>query len=274
MPYGATDITDFWRRWHISLSSWFRDYLFLPLGVRPLPQDARRTLRRHPRGRRHLRHRRSWRRSRCAASGMARAGPSSCGACSMERRSPFTAAGSSGAPSGLRASRACSGSAGECSRTSRRSASSWWGGFCSAPSLCNRVGVPRAHRRLGVLRHTDAVALHHPGLPRGARRPPADGQGQELGGRRSCGSRCPLRLLCYASLVFVLASFGATDAAPFIYSQFRRGFAQARERAIELPSLLCRRAIEGGEAAGASPPIHNHSTRATIREETAWVPSG
>ena len=31
MPYAATDITDFWRRWHISLSFWLRDYLFLPL---------------------------------------------------------------------------------------------------------------------------------------------------------------------------------------------------------------------------------------------------
>jgi alginate O-acetyltransferase complex protein AlgI len=31
MPYAATDITDFWRRWHISLSSWLRDYVFLPL---------------------------------------------------------------------------------------------------------------------------------------------------------------------------------------------------------------------------------------------------
>jgi len=31
-PYLATTMTDFWRRWHISLSSWFRDYLYLPLG--------------------------------------------------------------------------------------------------------------------------------------------------------------------------------------------------------------------------------------------------
>jgi D-alanyl-lipoteichoic acid acyltransferase DltB (MBOAT superfamily) len=31
-PYLATSITDFWRRWHISLSSWFRDYLYIPLG--------------------------------------------------------------------------------------------------------------------------------------------------------------------------------------------------------------------------------------------------
>lgn len=31
-PYTATSITDFWRRWHISLSTWFRDYLFIPLG--------------------------------------------------------------------------------------------------------------------------------------------------------------------------------------------------------------------------------------------------
>ncbi len=31
-PYFATSIQDFWRRWHISLSSWFRDYLYIPLG--------------------------------------------------------------------------------------------------------------------------------------------------------------------------------------------------------------------------------------------------
>ena len=31
-PYIAASITDFWRRWHISLSSWFRDYLYIPLG--------------------------------------------------------------------------------------------------------------------------------------------------------------------------------------------------------------------------------------------------
>jgi D-alanyl-lipoteichoic acid acyltransferase DltB (MBOAT superfamily) len=31
-PYFATSITDFWRRWHISLSSWLRDYLYIPLG--------------------------------------------------------------------------------------------------------------------------------------------------------------------------------------------------------------------------------------------------
>jgi len=31
-PYFAGDINDFWRRWHISLSSWFRDYVYIPLG--------------------------------------------------------------------------------------------------------------------------------------------------------------------------------------------------------------------------------------------------
>jgi alginate O-acetyltransferase complex protein AlgI len=31
-PYLATSITDFWRRWHISLSTWLRDYLYIPLG--------------------------------------------------------------------------------------------------------------------------------------------------------------------------------------------------------------------------------------------------
>ncbi len=32
LPYGALSITDFWRRWHMSLSSWFRDYVYIPLG--------------------------------------------------------------------------------------------------------------------------------------------------------------------------------------------------------------------------------------------------
>lgn len=31
-PYFAVSISDFWRRWHITLSSWFRDYLYIPLG--------------------------------------------------------------------------------------------------------------------------------------------------------------------------------------------------------------------------------------------------
>ena len=31
-PYISNSITDFWRRWHISLSSWFKDYVYIPLG--------------------------------------------------------------------------------------------------------------------------------------------------------------------------------------------------------------------------------------------------
>jgi alginate O-acetyltransferase complex protein AlgI len=31
-PYTAQSVTDFWRRWHMTLSSWFRDYLYIPLG--------------------------------------------------------------------------------------------------------------------------------------------------------------------------------------------------------------------------------------------------
>src|SRR5204862_8064879 len=31
-PYRSESITDFWRRWHISLSTWLREYLYVPLG--------------------------------------------------------------------------------------------------------------------------------------------------------------------------------------------------------------------------------------------------
>jgi alginate O-acetyltransferase complex protein AlgI len=31
-PYSSSSVTEFWRRWHMSLSSWFRDYLYIPLG--------------------------------------------------------------------------------------------------------------------------------------------------------------------------------------------------------------------------------------------------
>jgi alginate O-acetyltransferase complex protein AlgI len=42
-PYIAQSVTEFWRRWHLSLSSWFRDYLYIPLGgnrVHPLRMYA------------------------------------------------------------------------------------------------------------------------------------------------------------------------------------------------------------------------------------------
>ena len=32
-PYISRSITEFWRRWHISLSTWFRDYVYFPLGA-------------------------------------------------------------------------------------------------------------------------------------------------------------------------------------------------------------------------------------------------
>jgi len=37
-PYAASSIADFWRRWHITLTSWFRDYLYIPLGGNRVPR--------------------------------------------------------------------------------------------------------------------------------------------------------------------------------------------------------------------------------------------
>ena len=41
-PYTARNLQDFWRRWHMTLSRWLRDYLYIPLGrQRRQPRPAR-----------------------------------------------------------------------------------------------------------------------------------------------------------------------------------------------------------------------------------------
>ena len=43
-PYLAENIQDFWRRWHISLSTWFRDYVYIPLGGSKVDSSMRRSI--------------------------------------------------------------------------------------------------------------------------------------------------------------------------------------------------------------------------------------
>ncbi len=59
-PYAARSVTEFWRRWHMSLSRWFRDYLYIPLGgnrgsaLRHLPEPDHRVPGHRPVARRGL----------------------------------------------------------------------------------------------------------------------------------------------------------------------------------------------------------------------------
>ena len=38
VPYFSRDIAEFWRRWHISLTTWFRDYIYIPMGGSRVPE--------------------------------------------------------------------------------------------------------------------------------------------------------------------------------------------------------------------------------------------
>ena len=216
MPYSATDITEFWRRWHISLSSWFRDYLFLPLAYalsRRMPAE--------------------------------RYGPvrvdvviyvvailATFSVCGLWHGASWTFV-FWGVLHGQRSQSTAAGNFGVHSKGLPQASFRFGWRVISHVATLGVVVVgwilfraeslhtawsTRAHRHVGG-RHTASIAVHHPGLLCGARRPLADRQGPELGdgGHAAAGA---VRLLFYASLVFVIVSFGATDAAPFIYFQF------------------------------------------------------
>ena len=82
LPYTSLSITEFWRRWHMSLSSWLRDYLYIPLGGN--------------RGADIKTYRNLSRCSCCAGCGTARTGPSCCGASGTARSWSSSASGSRG----------------------------------------------------------------------------------------------------------------------------------------------------------------------------------
>ena len=110
-PYQADSITDFWRRWHISLSTWLRDYLYIPLGgnrlgdVAHVRQPDGRDAARRALARRELELRAVGRDPRRHAGVRARAGqgqplpsPAACRSGSRSRSSSSVSPGSSSAP--------------------------------------------------------------------------------------------------------------------------------------------------------------------------------
>ena len=48
LPYCSRSISEFWRRWHISLGSWFRDYVYIPLGGNRVPNSSSSATRARP----------------------------------------------------------------------------------------------------------------------------------------------------------------------------------------------------------------------------------
>jgi D-alanyl-lipoteichoic acid acyltransferase DltB (MBOAT superfamily) len=108
-PYSARSLQDFWRRWHITLSRWLRDYLYIPLGGSKRGE------------------RRTWRRWSWAASGTERTGRSCSGASTTAwaRRSELGSA--SICPRAPRPRCSCWASGW------RRSRSSAWAGCSSGP---------------------------------------------------------------------------------------------------------------------------------------------
>jgi hypothetical protein len=159
-PYLATDLRDFWRRWHISLSNFLRDYLYIP--ARRQPARSRRAM--------------SSRRSSpwaCAACGTGQGGPTCVGpvAWHLADRLPRLAAARAPAagcsPAGR--SRCCScSSAGSCSaradlppqaRSSARSQASW---------IRRRAGRSQAHCDRGARQRGHSLGARDEGSPAAA----------------------------------------------------------------------------------------------------------
>ena len=185
-PYRSASPTEFWRRWHVTLSTWLRDYLYIPLGgnrkgerrrdVEPLRDDGAR----RPLARRVAELRRAGASTTARLLiGHASLAPARAGACRARSRSPSPSCSSSSAgccsacarpPTSAASTPACSGCTASAAFPATSSRTSLVGGAVVAflPEEWRCAGrrwrrAPRRRRRRAV-RRVGRVRLHEPPL--------------------------------------------------------------------------------------------------------------